>query len=260
MSSILDIYTHIDIWLMIFVRILFALMFLPIIVETKVPVIVKAGISMALATIVFFTHDIQQVAYAPDLLGFTIVLAKEIIIGLIIGFSVLIFFQVYYFVGNLLSTQGGIGMSTIFDSENGIQTPIIGKFYYLGFCAIFLLSGGLHWFISALIDTFIYIPVGKGILRPDIVYGVIEAVTIFWEISFKLASPIIAVIFIVDCGLGILARTVPQMNMFVIGLPLKMIILFIMMVITMQLLPAFNNVIIQNMTNTFFNILQGLMP
>ena len=89
---------------------------------------------------------------------------------------------------------------------------------------------------------------------------VIEAITIFWEISFKLASPIIAIIFIVDCGLGILARTVPQMNMFVIGLPLKMIILFIMMVITMQLLPAFNNMIIQNMTNTFFNILQGLMP
>lgn len=260
MNSIIDMYTHIDIWLMIFCRILFALVFLPIITESKLPPILQGGISAILATIVFFTIDIIPITYTPTIIGFTIILIKEIIIGLIIGFSVLIFFQVYYFVGNLLSTQGGIGMSTILDPVNGTQMPILGKFYYLGFCTIFIVSGGFHWFITSLVETFIYIPIGEGLLRPDIVYVVVEAVAVFWEMSFKLASPVIAVIFIIDCGLGILARTVPQMNMFVIGLPLKMIILFIMLIITTALLPAFNNLIIENITNTFFNILQGLMP
>lgn len=260
MNTIIDMYNHIDIWLMIFCRILFALIFLPILVESKLPPILQGGISAILTTIVFFTIDIIPIQYTHTLIGFGMMLLKEIIIGLIIGFSVFIFFQVYYFVGNLLSTQGGIGMSTILDPVNGAQMPILGRLYYLGFCTIFMISGGFHWFISALIETFTHIPLGDGVIRPDLVYVVVEAVAIFWEISFKLAAPIIAVIFIIDCGLGILARTVPQMNMFVIGLPLKMIVLFVMLIITVTLLPSFNNLIIENMTNTFFNILQGLMP
>lgn len=260
MNSIIDIYTHIDIWLMIFCRILFALVFLPIITESKLPPLLQGGISAILATIVFFTIDIPPIQYTQTLIGYGMVLIKEIVIGLIIGFSVLIFFQVYYFVGNLLSTQGGIGMSTILDPVNGTQMPILGKFYYLGFCTIFVMSGGFHWFINSLVETFTYIPLGKGILRPELIYVVVEAVALFWEMSFKLASPIIAVIFIIDCGLGILARTVPQMNMFVIGLPLKMIVLFIMLISTTAFLPTFNNLIIENITNTFFNIIQGLMP
>lgn len=260
MNNIVDIYTHIDIWLLIFFRIVFAIIFLPILVEAKIPAQMKVGLSAILATIVFFTIDIIPINYANNLVGFSIVLFKEALVGLIIGFSVLIFFQVYYFVGNLLSTQGGIAMSTVMDPVNGTQMPLIGKLYYLAFCLIFILSGGCHWFITSLVETFIHIPIGEAIIRPDITYAVVEAVSIFWEMSFKLASPIIAVIFIVDCGLGILARTVPQMNMFVIGIPIKVIILFIMLICTIGLIPVFNDIITDNITNTFFNILQGLIP
>lgn len=260
MNNELVIYTHLDIWLLIFCRILFSLVFLPVIVETKVPTQIKVGLSAILSSIVFFTIEITPINYTETLLGFGLVLMKEILIGLIIGFSILIFFQVYYFVGNLLSTQGGIGMSTVLDPVNGMQMPILGKFYYLGFCTLFILSGGYHWFITSLVETFIHIPVGKGVIRPEMTYAVVEAISVFWEMSFKLASPIIAVIFIVDCGLGILARAVPQMNMFVIGLPLKMIILFILLIITTGLIPIFNNLIIENITDTFFNVLRGLMP
>lgn len=260
MNSGIEIYTHIDIWALIFCRIFFALVFLPVIVETKVPPQVKVGLSAILATIVFFTIDKIPLQYSGEVIGLTLLVVKESVIGLIIGFSILIFFQVYYFVGNLLSTQGGIGMSTVLDPVNGMQMPILGKFYYMGFCALFILSGGYHWFISALVETFIHIPVGQGVLRPEIAYAVVEAIALFWEVSFKLASPIIAVIFIVDCGLGILARTVPQMNMFVIGIPLKMIILLVMLMVTTSLLPAFNNLIINHLTDTFFSIVRGLIP
>lgn len=260
MENIISMYNNIDIWLLIFCRIFFAIIFLSVIVETGVPNIAKVGLSMILASLVYFTLSQPEVQYNLTILGFGMLVLKETLVGLIIGFGVNLFFQVYYFVGSLLSTQGGLGMSNLFDPVNGTQMPLIGKFYHLAFCAVFLASGGYHWFIKALVETFTYMPINSAIFRTDIVGSIVIAIGVFWEISFKIAAPIIAILFIIDCGLGILARTVPQMNMFVIGLPLKVMILLVMLLITMQLLPTFNNMIINNITDTFFNLLQGMRP
>ena len=260
MENVMSIYNNIDIWLLIFCRIFFAMVFLSIMVETGLPNLAKVGLSMILTMLVYFTVEQPEIHYNLTIVGFSILILKETLVGLILGFGVNLFFQVYYFVGSLLSIQGGLGMSSLFDPLNGAQMPLIGRFYHLAFTAVFLMSGGYHWFIKALVETFTYLPINSAIFRTDLVGTVVMAVGVFWEISFKIAAPIIAILFIIDCGLGILARTVPQMNMFVIGLPLKVMVLLIMMMITVQLLPAFNSMIIDNITNTFFNLLQGMRP
>lgn len=260
MINVLDFYTHIDIILLIFCRILFAIVFIPVMVEAKLPVMAKAGATLALTVIVYYTIPPVTLVYEPTVFSLGLLVIKEAVVGLIMGFGVIVFFQVYYFVGNLLSMQGGLGMSNIFDPINGTQLPVIGKFYYLGFSVIFLMSGGFHWFISSVVESFTHIPIGQAVFSPELTVTVVQGITVFWELSFKLATPILAVIFIVDCGLGILARTVPQMNMFVIGLPLKLMILLVLMVITIGLLPAFNNIIIDNMVEFFFNLSQGMVP
>lgn len=258
MNEIIYFYTHIDVLLLIFCRIIFALSFLPIIVETKLPAAGKVGMGLALTTIVFYVMPSTTLDYAPTVQGFFMLVIKEIIVGLIMSFGVAMFFQVYYFVGHLLSMQGGLGMSTFFDPSSGAQVPLIGKFYYLGFCTVFILSGGYHWFIQALVESFIHIPVGQSVFSGSLLGTMVDAMNQFWVISFKLASPVLAILFIVDCGLGILARTVPQMNMFVIGLPLKLLILLVMLVLTMSLLPAFNDMITDEIVNLFYNVIQGL--
>lgn len=260
MNELIYFYTHIDVLLLIFCRVLFALTFLPIIVETKLPPAARVGLSLALTATVFYAMPTITLEYPPTVLSFFVLIIKEIIVGLIMSFGIMMFFEVYYFVGQLLSMQGGLGMSTFFDPSTSTQVPLLGKFYYLGFCVIFTVSGGYHWFIKSLVESFTYIPVGKSIFSENLLVTMIDAMSDFWIISFKLASPILAIIFIVDCGLGILARTVPQMNMFVIGLPLKLIILLCMVIVTMGLLPAFNDMIIKEVVNLFFNLMQGLKP
>lgn len=260
MESILDLYIHTDIWLLIFCRIMCSLLFLPIMEETKLPALAKGGIGMTLTLIVFFTIPVQEIAYNATLLGYSFLIIKECITGIILSFSILVFFQIYHFVGQLLGMQGGLSMSMMFDPVNNTQVPVLGKFYALGFSVIFLISGGYHWFITQLVESFKVIPVAQTVFRPDLLGAVVHAVGLFWETSFKLSVPILAVIFIVDCGLGILARTVPQMNMFVIGLPLKLIILLVLLITTIELLPAFNLQITDQMVETFFNLLQGMIP
>ena len=260
MEELIYLYTHVDLFLLMFVRIIFAIAFLPIIEEVKLPPLVLGGLCTCLTYIAMITTPMPNLNYNPTLISFTVVIIKECIIGIIIGFGVRIFFQVYNFVGTLLGTQGGLGMSMMFDPTTSEQVPIIGKFYGLGFSVVFLISGGYHWFIKTVVESFKTIPINQVVFRPNLVGAMVEAVSNYWLISFKLAIPVLAVLFVVDCGLGVLARAVPQMNMFVIGLPLKMIILFMLLIFTIGLIPAFNNIIIDNMVNTIMNMIQGMRP
>lgn len=258
MEDLYYLYQHIDVFIIIFVRILAAIMFLPIIEESKVPKIALAGFALGISISAYFRMDVSIAYYNPTLLSFSIVLMKEILVGLIIGFGVKIFFQIYPFVGSLLSMQGGISMSVVMDPTSGTQSTQLGRLYNLGLGAVFIISGGYHWFIHTLVDSFEAIPIGKAFFGPNLVTGMVSTVGSYIEISLKLSIPIIAVIIIVDFAMGILARTVPQMNMFVIGIPIKMLILFILLVVTMSITTRYNDLIIQDLVDTIHNIIQGM--
>lgn len=260
MINILEGYTTLTVLLCIFFRLFFAIQIIPLTVETKLPVLAKVGLTLFLTNITFYTIQPLNSVYMPTMTSLFLMVLKESIVGLILGFSVTMFFQVYFFVGHLLSVQGGLGMSQFFDPSVGSQVPLLGKLYYLCFSALFILTGGYHWFIRGVVESFQLIPPGESILSPALMGSLLEATQLFWEISFKLAVPVIGVLFIIDCGLGILARTVPQMNMFVIGLPLKVMILFILMVFMIQLLPLYNDRIIDGMLELFNRFIEGLKP
>ena len=156
--------------------------------------------------------------------------------------------------------QGGISMSIVMDPTSGTQSTQIGRLYNLGLGAVFVISGGYHWLIHTLVESFQLIPIGKGVFGSNLVSGMVETTALYLEIGLKLSMPIVAVILVVDFAMGILARTVPQMNMFVIGIPLKMIILFILMIMTVTLIPSFNHMITDGLTNTIMNLMQGMRP
>ncbi len=260
MEDLVYLYAHVDILLIIFCRIIPTILFLPIIEESRVPKMVTVGLSLCLAIAVFMVTDCSQVYYNPTLVSYTMLLIREMLVGLIIGFIFKIFFQIYQFVGTLWSTQGGLGMSMALDPVGGVEAPIIGRFYNLCFCAIFILGGGYHWFIKTLVESFTLIPINKVVLGTHLVAGTVSTIGNYLLIGLKLAMPILSILILIDVGLGILARAVPQMNMFVIGIPLKIVILFVLMIVTISLVPIFNNIIIDEMVNTIMNLIQGMRP
>lgn len=260
MEELIDVYVHIDVLLVIFCRIMAAIVFLPIIEESKPPKLMISGLGLCLSITVFMVTDCSFVYDDTTLVSYTLILIKEILVGLTMGFIIKIYFQIYQFIGSLWSTQGGLSMSMALDPVGGEQTPILGRFYNLCLCAIFVLGGGYHWFIKTLVDSFTVIPINKAILGTSIVTGMIETVSDYLIISFKLAMPVIGVLLLVDFGLGILARAVPQMNMFVIGIPLKVIVLFVLLIATVGLVPRFNAIIIDHMVGTMMNLIQGMRP
>lgn len=258
MDDLYYLYQYIDVFLIIFVRVMATIIFLPIIEETKVPRIALSGIALGITIAVYFQTDVTLTYYAPNLLNYTILLLREMMIGLILGFVVKIFFQIYPFVGALFSMQGGLSMSVIMDPTAGTQSTQLGRFYNLGLGVVFVISGGYHWFIHTLVESFELMPIGEAVIGPHIVTGMVETIGTYLELGLKLAIPIVAVIIVVDFAMGILARTVPQMNMFVIGIPLKMIILFILLVMMSSIVAKYNAIIIDELVNTIQNVIQGM--
>lgn len=250
--------------LLIFTRIIGAIFFLPIMTQaSSVPAITKAGLSFMLAIVVSSTMSIQPVGAQMDtleVLTFTILLVKELLVGITLSYCINVFFNVYNFVGQLWGMQGGLSQAMMFDPSSGIQVAAIGKLYAMAFGIVFMCSGGYHWFISSLVESFKYIPLGNPVFKGELLWEMVSVVVSFWEVSFKIAAPIVGVIFIVDCALGILARTVPQMNMFAIGIPLKTSILFICMLLMLGLFEPSNNLIIKHMVDYFFDIAKGMIP
>lgn len=258
MADLYYLFQYIDIFLIIFVRVISTIIFLPIIEETKVPRIALSGIAIGITIPIYFQTDLTITYYNPNLLSYSILLIREMIVGLILGFIVKIFFQVYPFIGSLLSMQGGLSMSVVMDPTAGTQSTQLGRFYNLGLGVVFVASGGYHWLIQTLVDSFNLIPIGQSVIGSHIVLGVIETVGDYLELGLKLAMPIVGIIIIVDFAMGILARTVPQMNMFVIGIPLKMIILFVLLVLMINVTSVYNDMIITELIHTIGNVIQGM--
>lgn len=259
MNDLMYIYANVDLLLLIMARIIACIWFLPLIKEAQMPKIAIAGFSLAIAFSVYFQIDVTATYYqSASLLSYGIALVKELTIGIILGFVVSVYCQVLSFTGSILSMQGGLSMSTMMDPGAGIQSTAIGRIYTLGFSAILLVSGGYHWIIKTLVDSYERIPLNQAIFRPEIVDTMVQMMATYLELGLKLALPIVSIIIIIDFAMGILAKSVPQINMFVVGIPIKMIVMFILMIITIQTLSEYSAIIIEKMVSTLNEVIQGM--
>lgn len=258
MSELNYLFEYRDVFIIIFVRVIAVIALLPIIEETRMPRIALSGLALGIALPVFFKTDVTMTYYEPNLVSYSVLLIKEMIVGLILGFVVKLFFQIYPFVGSLLSMQGGLSMSVVMDPTSGMQATQLGRLYNLGLAVIFIQSGGYHWLIETLVESFNLIPIGKAVFSDNIAMGMVETMGTYFELGLKLSMPIVGVILVIDFAMGILARTVPQMNMFVVGIPIKMIILFILLIVMMNVTSQFNQMIIETLVQTVNDVIAGM--
>ena len=121
--------------------------------------------------------------------------------------------------------QIGYSMANVFDPMTNNQVPITGNLYYFSLCALFIINRGHHMVITAIFYSYKSLPIGKSYIlgNSGLFFGIINIMVEFFKIGFLFALPIIGVILTMDVVLGVLVRAVPKMNVFVVGMPLKVI-------------------------------------
>lgn len=191
----------------------------------------------------FFITLAAYGAVAPEVIvplgtEYIFLVVKETLIGLMMGFFVMLFISALQVAGQFIDVQMGFGLANVVDPQTGTQVPIMGFFkYYLGML-IFLSLDIHHYIIHAYVDSFQQIPIGNLYLSGSGRFAEF-AVTAFsgmFVLALKIAAPVVFCLLLTTVALGITARTVPQMNVFVVGMPLKIALGFL---VTYLSLPTF---------------------
>ena len=202
----------------------------PVFGSQAVPAKIKIFLALVLTIVVLPAIKNEQHIGSLSLLSLFPLAVKEVTLGLFLGFVTKFMFEGFQFAGHLISTQMGLGMAQLVDPESGAQTSPIGNIYSLVAIMLFLILNGHHLVISALFRTFAVIPVSD--LNVIETAAKVKMTTMFndlFVIGIKLAAPSMVTLFLIEACMGIMARIAPQMNIFFIGLPLRLAVgLFIL--------------------------------
>jgi flagellar biosynthetic protein FliR len=157
-------------------------------------------------------------------LPYVLLVVKETVLGLLLGVTSLILFHAIQAAGQIIDTQMGFGMVNVLDPQSGMQVPLLGNFFYLFATMLFLLSDGHHYLLMALTRSFRLIPPGTLSFPVSLWSNLGGLFTQILAFALQIALPVAGVLFLTDVALGIVARTVPQMNVFVLGIPVKILV------------------------------------
>lgn len=242
-----------QIFLLVFVRIIGLLAVAPVFGHQAVPTQFKAGFSLLLAIVLYPAIPITLSA-TTDLIPYVILVVRELIMGMILGFFARFIFFAVQFCGEVIGIDIGFSVVNIIDPVSSQQVSVIGTFQNLLALVIFLTINGHYAILQALAASFRMVPLGGVQLTPMLGTSIIALAGGVFLMAIKLVAPILSALFLTSLALGILARTVPQMNVFVVGFPLKIGVGIGMILIT---LPLFGAVLIKffGTMSTGFSIL-----
>lgn len=187
-----------------------------------VPPALKGAFGLLLAVLLFPIVQQPETLAGLELLTFVLLLLGEVLVGLAIGYVASLVFASIKIAGQLIDVQMGLAMASLFDPQSGSQNTIVGQFLDTLGILLFMLIDGHHRLLAALAKSYELIPLGN--FRSFEGALVQEIVRIFggtFILGLKIAAPVIAVLIVVDVTLGLVARTVPQLNVFILGFPLK---------------------------------------
>ncbi len=226
------IFNKYQLFLLVMIRTSGIFIFSPFFSSQNIPNTMKIGLSFSVSLLITSVLSIS-----PDLSNeiFLLLIIKELMVGIIIGFISYAFFSAFYVMGQIVDMKIGFGMANVIDPQNKIQVPLMGNFYYILSFLLLMSMNGHHSIISALIDSYNFIPIGSFKYTGDTMNLLVYSLSKSFEIGFKLSTPIVAIIFLTDVVLGIISKTIPQMNVFVVGMPLKVLIGLLIILISMPI-------------------------
>lgn len=191
----------------------------PVFGSRNVPRLLKAATSFLIAIVLFRVVKLPQ-TLPGDTFSYALLAFKESFVGLMIGFATSMLMNGLFIAGQVIDTQMGLGIANVVDPVSEVQIPLIGQLKFLLATLIFLGIGGPYYLIKALVWSYQTIPLGDLSFPYSFGKGLIWLSTKMWAIGLQIGVPAIGTLLLTMLSLGIVAKTVPQMNVFIVGFPL----------------------------------------
>ena len=217
-----DMFGQIDVFMLVMVRILGFMIMVPVISGQTIPMASRMAFAFV-CSIVVMTSGSVVAPESLNLLDYFFVILNEFTAGFLIGFTVSLMFSIFHMIGQQTDYQIGFTMVSVQDPITQVQTPITGNLIYFTFLVFFVTQGGFTLIMMFTLSTYHVIPVGNAFIlgNSDLVFTILNMLGTYLDLGLRFSLPIIAVITVINVALGILVKAVPQMNVFVVGLPTK---------------------------------------
>ncbi|NLY54234.1 MAG: flagellar biosynthetic protein FliR [Firmicutes bacterium] len=219
-------------WLgLAFARITALLMIAPPFRGRNVPFVLKAGLALLLALLLQSTTA-GSLLVPTNAWAFAGYLLREVAIGVSIGFMVQLFFFAVGVAGQLVDTEMGFHMAHVLDPMAENQLPLMGNLFSMLSLLLYLSLNGHLLLLRALAESFYLLPVGELGLPANLTLLIASCVRLLL-LAVQIALPVIGASLFTSLMFGIMAKSVPQMNVFIVGMPLKIIILSVALLVAL---------------------------
>jgi len=248
---------HVESFILVLLRVSAIVVTIPVISEASVPIRVKAALSI-LITLIIFPLVLPKI---PPTANYHVLIlmyrmAGEVMIGLIIGFSARIILAGIRMAGDMIGFQMGFSISNVIDPMTSEQVSIITELQYLVAMLVYLAVDAHHIFFSAIIQSYAVLNPLAFHFSGSLMQFILNLSKEMFVIALKLAAPIMAVVLFTNVGLGIVARTVPQINIFIVGMPLHIAVGLVFLGITAPMFLKLTSGFFLNFENTVITILR----
>lgn len=218
------------------VRIGGLIMVAPVFGGAYIPTRIKAALCIVLAMIIAPGTSTPP-AVQPFSGEAVLITVTQLLIGISIGYMILLVFNAIVVGGEAIATTMGLGYALINDPSNGVQVPIVSQFYSIFATLLWLSLDGHHALISLLNTSFVYLPVGTPI-DADMIWIIIKWSSVLFIGALSIALPALAAMLSVNLIMGVMTRASPQLNIFSIGFPVTMTVGFIVILITLPVVAS----------------------
>lgn len=249
----------IDVFLLVFVRMTGLFVISPIFGRRNIPTYIKAGFAFLTALILINTIKLDKLDFYNNMYEYTFLVFKEFIIGIILGYVSYLIFTAIFIAGQLIDMQVGFGMVNVVDPVSNIQISITSNFYFIISMLVLLAVNGHHIIIKALFDSFKYIPVGGAVFNEVLLNDIVRVFGYVFLVSFKISAPVVAAILITDIALGVISKSIPQLNVFAVGIPAKIILGVLVMVVTVPVFISLIEALVNGMNSDLYRIIKDMV-
>jgi flagellar biosynthetic protein FliR len=215
----------------------------------------KMGFILMLSITVFPMLDATRLPNPESSLGLALYLIVELLVGLAIAFATRLVFTAVQIAGTMVDFQMGFGVVNVIDPQTETQVSVTAQFQNIIAILIYLALNAHHTTISALVESFHLINPHQMSFGTGTAAYLLKLFADTFVVAVKIAAPIMAILFFISVGLGLVARTVPQMNVFIVGFPLQIGVGLIMVGLSM----SFFSIIVEHQIKSMPYWLTGLM-
>jgi flagellar biosynthesis protein FliR len=212
---------QLQMFFLVFLRTGAFLMALPLVNSPSVPVFFRLGLTFVASLLLFPVLNLGPLPFLADAFSLAIAAAGEILLGVLAGVSIRLVFEGVQLAGQLMGYQMGMAIAEVIDPASEDQVALLAQFISLMATLIFLMINGHHGFIRILVESYALVPPLGFHVNGPVLEGMVRLTAQMFVIGLKAGAPVVVALMLGTVAFGLVARAVPQMNIFVVSMPLN---------------------------------------